>query len=717
MKLHQILRGSVITLLFFSQLLSKVIITPSMRMRAGDRIGARASLLMSLEMDERQRKALLTRDYRIMEKYGVHKSEPELYRQVRAYLSLTTKTAARLADTAIKDMVRGGAATLDYGKSLIESAATYSDRIDIPGRASVSQRRIESLESFLKDDSTQTPAKAAHIQRVLEVHKKVDAIIRRDETMTDFLEQFVAHLSAQYETATTGIQDELSFQMFDLLLTAQPDDDRTLRQVLGARSFLDRFEQRYGSKTWNLFPQDDLERPYFEWVEIIATADKTKSYLASHLLLLASFGMERIKQNVKNQAVWAQSQHALVEKTAEAAGVLEGIGVDLDASMVMRPGYIAKQCSLHFKDAPELGSLHAEIQALMTAYDVMVRSQADVRAVSYLEKDRAQLSLDDQELIADDIPEVEIVAPEDDFILESSKNSSILLKWLPPVIALGIGVAWHVLGKKAHAKSQAGERLNVFWSFFDSVGTPVEFARDRLHEVTARWKQYTLSKGWNRGAGRVHSSHATSGGGKKPHTPPVSLISTPPQPPQAAKPAPQPVKAEPQVVPAPVPVHVDKPVKPSPKDRLKAIFQRKGVAERIRKIAPVTPDASPHAPSVLTHGPVKPVEQPLSPAPPSSEAEKPELVDDEFADDPFDGPTPSPAPVARPVKPAPAPVKPSVRPAPGRAYVRRRDMFDKIQGMKAANAAVRQSRGRVTRGVARAPYMTEFAARQQRVRV
>jgi len=269
---------------------------------------------------------------------------------------------------------------LAYGKTIVEKTGEYTQRFEVAGAPTIVQHRLTSYELFM-DRLAGDPELKAKILRVIDAHKKIAAWCDSEQVFSDLIIRFKAHLEARYNTSAHGVDAELQFKMFELLLYGAADTEAVLTRLDG---FVDTYNT-YVNQEFTFLPEE-LGISINEWPEVILGDDGIK-----HALLLVSFSLEQIKIGLRREPLLTELRDSLGAQSRRMAEILTAAGQEYTAEQKAQPLFMAAQCSAYvqksiaqdgsvaFQDRAALDEcmgLVEQVTQLTNDYEVVVRAFA-----------------------------------------------------------------------------------------------------------------------------------------------------------------------------------------------------------------------------------------------------------------------------------------------------------------------------------------------------
>lgn len=483
----------------------KTILAPASQMRAAGHISGKVEIILqSMTFTEEQKKAMLEVEHRNMLALKLDKTEPALFAKIEAFLGLSTKRVERLkresqpviaqpvvqktekivaqkpAPVAPKEI-----GFIAYAKKVIAAAAGYSDVRDVPGMPSVSDQR-EMTAAMRDKECAQNNDVAAACKHAQAVHEKVSFLVEKSKKLQQFVVAFEAHMAQRYGVSTDDMTAEILCRVFELLAYADVHSDKSLHDEVG--DFLGTYNSYVGEK--EQVAPEEVAVPFAHWGATILASKQAEK----HIMLLISWAMDLVKHSVKQDAAFAHQYDALVERTTQAAAQLQGMDVEVDAARVGEPMYVATVCGEHvekmilavgspdklspeqYGQAEKLVQLAEQISQLANDYDMVVRQRADSQSLKRAQEDVAQLPVDQQEVLMQELqdqmmsgnlpPEIAVAMGMAPPQKKSSKGALI-----------GIAVGAAVVAGVLEIGGQAGKgKTEGFWGLFDKVGSPSSWA-------------------------------------------------------------------------------------------------------------------------------------------------------------------------------------------------------------------------------------------------
>ncbi|MDQ5890714.1 MAG: hypothetical protein QG604_588 [Candidatus Dependentiae bacterium] len=296
-----------------------------------------------------------------------------------------------------------------YGKKIIESAQKYSDRLSCPGIPTVSQHRLFSCALFAQK-AAQKATLHKQLQEAIAVHQDIEKE-RLDQNggLARFIAKFKDHIQKKYGSNVDGLENEVMFKVFQGLIGVTIDPSLTIAKKIG--DFL---------KTYNTYVQEksrltaeQLAVPLAQWAHVIVGSDKELG--AKFKLLLVSFSMEEMKQDLKREPLVKKLKEALDVQIKQAGELLKKDGISFEGDAALEPMSVAMRCSEVVQEKFEKShgqltpddkeaidkyiGIADQISYLTNDYDIVVRDMAGVEALQRLQADIAKMSASEQELL------------------------------------------------------------------------------------------------------------------------------------------------------------------------------------------------------------------------------------------------------------------------------------------------------------------------------
>ena len=405
-----------------SPLVARVALKREVRLYDAGRISGQAEAIFKYMADDSEKKKeLLTQ----LSSSARQLSLPDLGAKIDALGSLTAvqleqnnaymvSTARELPKTVTAELSGGETVQVSwqdirsYGLGLIAKARTYTDLFSIEGVPSIADHRHASFTLFA-DKAQEDKGIAAQAHEAVAAHKKIAALLAKDDMFVRFLNTFKNHMRKRYDFASNGLEAELLFKVFENLtygFLPEADLGATLARFIETHNGYVAQDMRLTSA--------ELAFPAGEWARSLLSA--TLMQLKKQVLFALSLAMEGIKKEVKREPVIKRLKDAVAAHAKELKAMLAADNVSLSSAEQQQPMALALRSSEYVqkvleesKDAGD-GSraeraqryiaLVDEINFLMKDYDVVARDMADAQALARVRADVQRLPEQEQRVLA-----------------------------------------------------------------------------------------------------------------------------------------------------------------------------------------------------------------------------------------------------------------------------------------------------------------------------
>ncbi len=295
-----------------------------------------------------------------------------------------------------------------YGSTVIKNAAKFSDRLQHPGMPTVSHHRELTFRLYLEaaESDHGLRAQALVAKEVMNELEKERAVATSG--LAKFIATFKSHLEKKYGTITDGVEEEIFFKIFQNLAYSSEGDPSV---ATGVGVFLKKYNEYVQEKF--RFSPDELVFSTGDWGRKIL--DKDKNFAGRLKLLLVSFSMEEIRQDLKREPLIKKLNDAIAVQVKKGVDLLAQEGVPLEEAQAAQPTVVAMKCAeivkkkiddaagqitpeIH-KQLQEYFSVADQISYLSNDCDLVAREMADIESVSRIRNEIAGLPVEDQQMI------------------------------------------------------------------------------------------------------------------------------------------------------------------------------------------------------------------------------------------------------------------------------------------------------------------------------
>jgi len=341
------------------------------------------------------------------------KVQTEATKQYEKGQHILTEEMSDMADSAALDAEETSPtvsmASVDelraYGAKKISEAAAYSDRFLMPGMTTVSAHRDASLALFVERAKKDT-ALFSRVNRAIEALQKLDGS-SGSPVYKRFLKRFSTHVTKKYGSTSEGMESEIFFKIFELLVYSCTEEDKTIADVLGD------FPASYNSYVAQdmRFATEELALPVIDWIDGMVDGPASGKFV----FLAISAGMERLKDELRREPLLKKLKEDVQAQVDVGCSLLENEGVTVSEEERQQPLVIGVKCAdLVRKKLMEaegdltpdqrnvidrFSTVNEQVGALMYDYDLVSREMADASAVQRVRAEVAQLPAAEQAVL------------------------------------------------------------------------------------------------------------------------------------------------------------------------------------------------------------------------------------------------------------------------------------------------------------------------------
>ena len=392
-----------------------------------DLTGQVNAIFSNIGLSAQQKKDLLTVELENAQTLGM----TTVVSVIKAYLGLATvqvSTNKRHQDSISSTPADGAAQrTLSsigsYGLDVIQKTGDYTRRFEVAGAPTIVEHRIASYELFLERLEGDV-ALEKKVFEVIKAHRKINSWLTTQQLFADFVSGFISHLEMRYSSSTEGIENELSFKIFELLLHATVKTDSIISAM---NSFMGTYNSYVSDEL--KFEPEELEIPVAEWgAQILSGGDVLK-----YGMLLISFAMEQIKISLRREPLLQELRESLIAQSTRIAQLLALDGKRYTPEQKQQPLFMAAECSAYVQKSidaqgrvpaakkeviEECIRLVEQVSQLTNDHEIVVREFADQRSIQQMRDDMAQLPAGDVQIIKQ----------------SSSIQAEVFEQMIPPVV-------------------------------------------------------------------------------------------------------------------------------------------------------------------------------------------------------------------------------------------------------------------------------------------